>query len=87
MESALYHFALLLFGKSVKIHGIAGNANCKLRIFFRMLISVNERFAPHYIDIEVLRSLCKITVKDRNKVCLSRLRVFSQCVRDNGEGV
>lgn len=44
MECAGDDFALLLFGETVEVDRIAGNADGEVGVFFRVMVGIDERF-------------------------------------------
>ena len=57
VERARNDLALLLARKLAEIHRIAGNTNGQVRIFLGVVVRFQERFAIHYIHIQMVRAV------------------------------
>ena len=68
MECTANNFALLFARKFIKVNCVTGYTNCKVRILFRIFVSVHQSFAVKYVNVNVVSLLSKVTVKNRNKV-------------------
>ena len=53
-EGAGDHVTLLLRGQGVETHGVTGDADGELRVFFRVGDGVFQGFAAQYVDVQVL---------------------------------
>lgn len=63
----------------MEIDRIARNTNGEIGIFSRVVISLNKHFAVHNIDVQVMRTVFKIAVKNRHKICRSLVSRFAEC--------
>ncbi len=52
-EGAGDHVTLLLRGQGVETHGVTGDADGELRVFFRVGDGVFQGFAAQYVDVQV----------------------------------
>ena len=62
VESTADHFFLLLFGKAMEIHRIAGNPNGQIRIFLRILICFHQFLPIQHIYVDMMGVLGEIAV-------------------------
>ena len=54
VERSRDNVELLSPGELYEVHGVARNADCQLRIFFRVIHCVLENLAPEHVDVQVL---------------------------------
>ena len=83
MASAAYNVVLLFFCKADKLNGITGNADCKVCIFrfFRVSLCIFKFFNTEYVDVQVVRTLLKVAVKDSYKFVGAFRIIVSECAR------
>lgn len=63
MECTGNNICLLFRGKLYKVYCISGNADCKLRIILRMLLSIKQCVPVKYIHVKVVSTLCCISIQ------------------------
>ena len=77
---------LLLSCKVDEFNGISGYTDCEVCIlfFFRMFHSINQFFFTEYVNIEVMSTLIKVSVKHTNKVLCTFFFCMSQSIMFDG---
>jgi hypothetical protein len=68
MNGPVNNFQLLFPAEPAKMHSVTGNAYSKIRIFFRMIHSLYQRFSGVNIDIYMMAVRIKISVYKPDKV-------------------
>ena len=87
MESAVDDLLLLFPGQLDEIHGIAGNADGKLRVFFRVIHGVEKRFPFQYVHINVVTCSGKVGVQQGDELDAAFTFLLAQGLRNDGEGL
>ena len=77
---------LLLSCKVDEFNSISGYTDCEVCVlfFFRMFHSIDQFFFTEYVDIKVMCTLIKISVKYMNKVLCTFFFCMSQSIRVDG---
>ena len=77
---------LLLSCKVNEFNSISGYTDCEVCIlfFFRMFHSIDQFFFTEYVNIEVMSTLIKVSVKYTNKVLCTFFFCMSQSIRIDG---
>ena len=91
MEGAGNNVELLLARELDEVHGVAGNAHRQLRIFFRMIHRIEERFTIEDVHVDVVRTFVRISseiaVEQAREFDFALGEVFSECARNHRERV
>ena len=87
MECALYNLELLFTAEAVEVHCISRYSYRERRIFFGMLHSVFKHLAVHYVDVEMVRALSKISVKNGDEIFYAAFVRLSEGGGYDGERV
>ena len=56
-------------------------------VFFRVMVGIDERFAVHDVDVEVMRTLNEVARKELDEVCDAVFLRFAEGFRNDGERV
>ena len=63
MEGSGNYFLLLLTGELVEVYGIARNSDGEVGVRLGILIRLHKHLAVKHVYVDVVRLLCKISVK------------------------
>lgn len=80
---------LLLFGQINELHSVTGYTDGEVCVLFflRMLHSVDKLLLAKHVNIEVMRTLVKISVHNVYKVLNTLAFFISKCTRVDGLGI
>lgn len=80
---------LLLTGQVDELHGIAGNTDGEVRVFFllRMLHGVQQLFLAEHVHVQVMRTLIEVAVHDLHEVVHALAGSMAQRIGVDGLGV
>ena len=87
VECAGYHFELMLSGEFHEVYGIAADTYGELRIFFRMLHGIFKHLAVEHIHIQVVCTLCEVSVHHGDEVFHTLFVRRAKALGDDAEGV
>ena len=76
VDGTMDNVVLLLLGELDEVYGVAGNADGQLRILFRVVHRVEQRFALEHVHVQVMAVLREVAVQQRNQVRLLFRRGF-----------
>lgn len=68
MEGSGDNIILLLLGELDEVNCITGYTDSKLRIILRVLLSVKKSVSCEYVNVQMMSSLCCISVQKTDKV-------------------
>jgi len=63
VERSIDYVELLFFGELDEVHGVSGDPNRELRIFFRMFHRVLQHLAIQHVNVNVEATARKISVE------------------------
>ncbi len=79
VEGPVNDIKLLLPGQFIKINGITGYADRKLRIFLRMLHRINQMLPVEYVNVQMMSAACRIAVKQGDEIGVTGLLLLAEC--------
>ena len=77
----------MLAAQFYEVNCISRHTDSKLRIFLGMFHCIEQHFAVEHIHIQVVRTLCKLTVHHCHKILHASLVVHTQRLWNNRECV
>src|SRR5699024_4455378 len=91
-EGTSNNVLLLFFSQRVETYCVARYTDGQLRIFFRVFHRVEQHFTVHHVNVQVLTTfdgcfVVEVTIHQTCQVVLPNFVVFTQCVRNDREGV
>ena len=83
MASSLDNVELLFTCKIDELNCVTGYTDCEVSVFFllRMFHSIDKLLCTKYVYVEVVSTLCKVTVKCIYEVINSLFSVVSESIR------
>ena len=71
----------------MEVYGIPGYTNGQSRVLIRMFHGVNQGFAAENIDIQMVRTLCKVTIENIGQVLNPLFQSVTQRIGHNRERI
>ena len=68
MEGTADDLTLLLAGELVEVDSVARNADGQVGVILGVLIRLHQRLAVEHVDVDVVRTLCKVAVQNVDEV-------------------
>ena len=78
---------LLLARELDEVHRITRDADGELRILFRMLHGVFQRFTGKDVDVDVMATIAEVAVKHADQIVDPLVLGLAQRLGNDGEGV